>query len=116
MPKNPHYASPLNIKLLDERLFGWTSVVGTSVVSLGPYLSDGQDKLESLAKSKDHTACSERVELHGGGHIFTMSFHSVSCPVILLCLHLRSPGCQESCESCSYRYQRVPCPCWVCHG
>ena len=56
MPKNPHYASPLNIKLLDERLFGWTSVVGTSVVSLGPYLSDGQDKLESLAKSKDHTA------------------------------------------------------------
>ena len=57
MPKNPHYASPLNIKLLDERLFGWTSVVGASVVSLGPILSGGQDKLESLAKGGDHTVC-----------------------------------------------------------
>lgn len=53
MPKNPRYASPLNIKLLDERLFGWTRVVGASAVPLGPYFPGGKDRLESLTKSED---------------------------------------------------------------
>jgi hypothetical protein len=48
VPKNPHYASPLEMRILDDRAFGWKPLIGSHVMSLSKEVCDGGSCRQTL--------------------------------------------------------------------